>query len=402
MGRLWRIFKNSAVEEWRYIRQNKVDQAMLAWVPLGAILMVWWVFSSAQIYNIPIGVYDRDASALSRQLTRYLQAAPSLQVVEQYHSRLEADDALREVDVYGVVEIPDKFSRDLKVGDAAPVSLYVNAQFGTHSGIVQRDVRAVVGTFSAGVEYKLRRKRGQNADQAMANINPIGRSLSNLFNSSTNYQQFLASAVIPALLHMLTMIAGAYTIGRELRDHTLLSWYQTVSGDRSAQQASFFALAFALNGRLLWPMLVFSLWGALSLWLMIQTVQVDWLSCAAVFFGLWLMSLLSFWFGVLVTSFQLSLRMGLSSVGIISAPALAFSGVTFPLSSMPDAAGKWAEFMPLTHYLRLQISQLQMSVPASYAIEPLLWMSVAVLVSLLLSTMAVSRAIRLPHRWGAR
>ena len=39
-----------------------------------------------------------------------------------------------------------------------------------------------------------------------------------LFNVSTNYEQLLAAALIPALLHILAMTAGAWSVGRELRD----------------------------------------------------------------------------------------------------------------------------------------------------------------------------------------
>ncbi|MFP3681801.1 hypothetical protein SB725_32455, partial [Pseudomonas sp. SIMBA_041] len=57
---------------------------------------------------------------------------------------------------------------------------------------------------------------------------PISVQRISLFNAATNYQQFLASTVIPALLHILAMVIGATTIGRELRDKNIGRWYRFI------------------------------------------------------------------------------------------------------------------------------------------------------------------------------
>ncbi|MGF2002272.1 hypothetical protein ACQUI0_14935, partial [Staphylococcus aureus] len=83
-------------------------------------------------------------------------------------------------------------ARDVQRGAGASVALLHNAQLATHSSLLQRDVRQVVGTLSAGVEMQALAKRGTPARALQLRVEPIRTQLVALFNVSTNYEQFLA------------------------------------------------------------------------------------------------------------------------------------------------------------------------------------------------------------------
>ena len=400
---LLHIFARSASHEWHYLGRHRWDRIMLIWAPLVTILLMWWIFSAGQITKLPIGVWDQDNSAPSRQLVRYLNSAPGVQVTEQYTDSLSAERALDSVHVYGVVIIPQDFAPNLKTGSTSPVALQFNAQFGTHSGIVQRAVQSVVATFSAGVEIRARNNRGQAYEQAKDTQTTVRTAAVTLFNLSSNYQKAFAATMIPALLHILGMVAGAYAIGREIRDHDLGNWLKFSTADTHPDVApNFWEIAFALNGKLLWAMLSFTIWAGLTLLFVAGTTEAVIWSWLATFLGLWLMMLVSLWMGVIASAGSLSLRMGLSLTGFITAPAFAFSGVAFPLLAMSAGARIWANILPLTHYLHLQINQLEMNAPAWWAISTLLGFICAVIILLLISTGLTQRALRYPERWGAR
>ncbi|MBP7454418.1 MAG: ABC transporter permease, partial [Ottowia sp.] len=97
---------HSAVREARLLRQRPWDLAMVSWVPLLGVALLWWIFSAGLAQQLPIGVLDEDHSALSRQITRMLGASPGLRVAAQYTSAAEAEQALRAAQVYGVVALP--------------------------------------------------------------------------------------------------------------------------------------------------------------------------------------------------------------------------------------------------------------------------------------------------------
>ena len=112
--------------------------------------------------------------------------------------------------------------------------------------------------------------------------------------------------------------------------------------------------------------------------------------------------MVSFWMGVIVTVGTFSYRQGLSFTGFISAPSFAFSGVTFPYLAMSPAAQHWSNALPLTHYLRMQTNQLQMSAPISYAMPTFYGFFIAVIVSLLIASLLTKKALRTPQKWGQR
>jgi ABC-2 type transport system permease protein len=61
-------------------------------------------------------------------------------------------------------------------------------------------------------------KRGSPHQVLQVRIEPITTQLLALFNVSTNYEQFLAATLVPALIHILAMTAAAWSVGRELRE----------------------------------------------------------------------------------------------------------------------------------------------------------------------------------------
>ena len=403
---------------------------MVVWIPFLTVLLIWWIFSQIQITDLPIGVIDNDRGPVANTAVRYLEANPNLTVKQLYHS-----PAAAESDIYAVVIIPEDFSRNISSSKPSPIVLQVNAQYGTHSGIIQTSVQSVIATLSAGVEIQRLVKQGMAPSQAAINYSPVGIQRISLFNAATDYQQFLASTVIPALLHILAMVIGATTIGRELRDKRIGRWYDfidtgrpdlaqieenkaAVLGDGNVQsndnkppipikdvksrQVSTLVLLSGLLGKYFWPTLAYSIWSILALWLAAPQQIVAISSLIATYFGLVLLMMLSFWLGAIFTLTSFSLRMGLSATGFISAPSYAFAGVTFPYIAISDSAKHWSDALPLTHYLKLHIAQLQMQAPVAISLPIVYGLTIATLITMYLTALLSKRALAHPERWGAR
>ena len=434
LTQLSEAFVRSAAYERRFLAKNPWDFAMVIWIPLVTVLMIWWIFSQTQITNLPIGVIDQDNSPVANTVVRYLEASPDITVRQLYHSPAAAEAAILQRDIYAVVIIPEDFSRNILSSKPAPLILQVNAQYGTHSGIIQKSVQSVASTLSAGVEIQRLVKQGMAPSQAAIAYSPISIQRISLFNAATDYQQFLASTVIPALLHILAMVIGATTIGRELRDKRIGRWYafidtgrpdltafidnETVSAHdnkqkrsdatrtpaavKRTQQVSVAVLMFGLLGKYFWPMLAYSIWSALALWLATPQQTVALASVIVTYIGLILLMMLSFWLGAIFTLGSFSLRMGLSSTGFISAPSYAFAGVTFPYIAISDSAQHWSNALPLTHYLKLHIAQLQMQAPVAISLPIIYGLTLATIIAMGLTAMLSKRALAHPERWGAR
>ena len=429
--RLIQAFSRSSAYEFRFLAKNPWDLTMVLWLPLVTVLLVWWIFSQTQITDLPIGVIDQDNSPVSNTVTRYLEASPDITIQQFYHSPATAKAAILQRDIYAVVIIPEDFERNILSSKPAPLILQVNAQYGTHSGIIQKSVQSVAGTLSAGVEIKRLVKQGMAPSQAAIAYSPIGIQRTSLFNAATSYQQFLASTVIPALLHILAMVIGATTIGRELRDKQLGRWYHFISRgypalmlidsddfentnnsqpkDNNSERTPsapktvhIFILLAGLLGKYFWPMLAYSMWAALALWLATPQQSIDVDSWVMTYCGLLLLIALSFCLGAIFTLGSFSLRTGLSATGFISAPSYAFAGVTFPYIAISDSAQHWSDALPLTHYLKLHIAQLQMQAPAAISVPIIYGLVLATLIAMSLTALLTKRALAHPERWGAR
>jgi ABC-2 type transport system permease protein len=385
----------SARREFALLRTRPWDLAMVTWVPLLAVALVWWIFSAGLPNRLPIGVLDQDHSALSRQLVRFLAATPGLRVAQQYADEAEMARALTSGAVDAAVQLPRELSRDVKQGRTGRVVLLHNAQLGTHSSLIQRDVRTAVATVSAGVELAVRNKRGESMAGARRSMEPIRASTVALFNTSLDYEQFLGAALIPALLHILAMTAGAWTVGRELRDRSLGAWL-------GAAPRWHEALA-ALAGKLALPFASLAAVGiAAMLWI---TGGRGWHPAGSLgwtLFALAVFLALSIALGAFAAGITRSLRTALSATGFITAPAFAFGGVGFPLVAMPFFAQAWALLLPYTHYMRVQMEQLQMGAPLKYSLAAPLWMALATALLLAASAAALARAARAPETWGGR
>ena len=385
---------NSFTREARRLRASPWDLAMVTWVPLLAVALMWWIFSAGLPRHLAVGVVDEDHSSLSRQLVRMLDATPGVQITQHYANTAEAERALRVVDVYAVVTIPRDFARTVKEGRAAQITLLHNAQMSTHSGLLQRDVRAAVGTLSAGVEMAARNKRGESAQAAHVSMEPIHTQMVALFNVSSNYEQFLGAALIPALLHILAMTAGAWAVGRELRDRTLGEWLGA---------GGLLNVAGAVLGKLALP------WVSLTLVGLMALVGITWGRGWHPPGNLWwvaaalaLLMAVSLMAGAALAGLTRSLRTALSGTGFFAAPAFAFSGVTFPLAGMPGSARAWAQAMPYTHYIRLQIEQLQMGAPLATSVSTMVALLVATGVLWGVGSAALHLASLKPATWGGR
>ena len=418
-------FWYSARREWDFLVQNRWDFSLMFWMPIVLIFLVWWIFSKGMAVGIPIAVIDNDHSAQSATIIRYIDATPEVAVVKSLHSAAAAQQAIETTDVMAVVEIPENFSTNLLSGKTSRLLLNVNAQYGTHSGMIQKAVQTAVTTFSAGAEMQRRVAIGEDVTLTKTSYAPIQSQSVALFNTANNYQQFLAVTVVPALLHILSMVIGASTVGRELVDKTLGEWYQSLTSPKFAsdhasnhafirpsnhshpvtlghEKPKLSLIIAGLNGKLIWAMFAYTLWAAVALTLVMQIFPIRLASVAITYLIFLMFMMVSFWLGVIVTVGTFSYRQGLSFTGFISAPSFAFSGVTFPFLAMSPAAQRWANALPLTHYLNLQTTQLQMGAPPSFAYSSFIGFFIAVMITLLLAALLTKKALLKPEKWGQR
>ena len=376
--------------EWQRLRADPWDLAMLTWIPVLLCALTWWIFAGGIARDVPVALVDLDRSSLSRSFERLLDAAPGV-AVRPAADHAEALSLLRQRRVYGIVVVPEGFQRDVYGGGRATVQWQYNGQFSAHVGGLGRDVRAVVSTLSAGIELTARQKRGASAGQARVAFEPIQLRLATLFNENGNNESFLVLAVLPSLLQIFIALAAVVAIGRELRQGTVPQWLAAAGGSWGRALAGKLAIPAACF--IVQALAFVAFFGGVRGW----AVQG---SGAMLVAGLVLLVLAYLAAGALIVAATLGLRNGLSICAFYTAPAFAFTGQGFPLSSMPAAARAWAEALPLTHYLQLQSRHWLAGAPASYGADELLALAAFVLVFGGAAWFLLSQRALRPEAWG--
>ena len=382
---------SALAREWRRLRGDFWDFGMLSWIPVVLCGMLWLVFSAGIARDLPIVVIDNDNSTLSRQLTRWLDASPGVQVAAKVASSDEALHRLRERTAFGYLLIPDDFEQKLLGGRQATVQWLYNAQFSSHAGALLRDVRTVSTTLSAGIEMTARAKKGVSGVQAAAQFEPIRTTLNSLYNENISYEAFLTLALMPAMLQIFIVVAVVTSMGRELRDGTVPQWLATARG----------SWLRAIGAKLLFPLIAYC---ALALlYLLFFSLARDWAvagSLPALLLSMLLLVLAYCGLATLLIGATLSLRLALSGAAFITAPAFAFAGQAFPLMAMPAPARAWAQALPLTHYLQLQTKYWLAGAPWRYGVQEMLILAGFAIGCGAVGVFLLARRANAPAAWG--
>ncbi len=384
-------FARLLLAEARGLAREPGAQAQVLWLPLLAGLFVAAIFAAGVARGLPIAVIDADGSAASRELVRHLQANAALRVAQVTADPAAAWADLRSGAVYGVLQIPAGFERDARRGGAAPVSLHVNTQYLLIGNMVQGEVMAVVMDFSA------RRAAGGLLAGGVAPaglegaLQPLAARRSGLGNPHLNYLPFLAAAAIPCLLQIFMVLTGARLVGREFRIGAASTWLPVAARRPFAALAARTLPAAAAYGAV---SLGFA--AALFGWLGVP-FRGGWALYAA---GHAAFVAAALAMGALFAAVTANYRLACSVGALYAAPALAFSGVTFPLAAMPPLAHAWAHAIPATAFLRLHIEQAYRGAPAAASLPELAALAAFAVGGGLLAGLLIARRAGQPRYYG--
>jgi len=331
------------------IMASKWQLSLVIWLPIACMLLVYAIFSQGIPRDLAVAVVDQDHSRLSRSLVRYIDANPSLAVTAQVTNLAEGKALMQRGEVYALVHIPREFEKQTYLAMTPAVTTFYNAQYVLIGKLVSSNMAKTFGTFTAQIDAVKTLASGGNLAVIKGSVAPISTQVNPLYNTSTNYVPFLVTAAIPALWQIFILVSVLLAFGLEYKNKTEHHWFQRADG----------RVITAVIGKLL-PYTLFSVvhgllflsffYGYLSLpmhgnWGYLLLILV-----AGVLAG----QAIALFIFTLTMNFTQAISMGAA----YSAPAFAFMGVTFPAESMPQLAQIWRSLLPITHYMQLQIGQV--------------------------------------------
>ncbi|MBM7061962.1 ABC transporter permease [Pseudomonas sp. UL073] len=372
--------------ELQRIRAQRSAIWLLFLLPLIGTLLLLWIFSARTPHDLPVAVVDADNSALSREISRLLDASASIRVAFRPSSEAEAHDLMLRGEIYAAVVLPRELFKRLQRGDPAAIQVFLNQQLMTAAGKIAVDVQTVVGTLSARQSLI----RQVQSGVGVVSIQPLRAELHPLFNPGLDFAPFLALLLITATLHVFVFISTAQFLGTELLEQSVPQWT---------------ALSGSWLAAVLKKTLPYTAW-----WLLFGGLLLfgsyRWLGMglpehfALMLAGLLLLVVVYQGLALLLVMTTANYRVAVSIASLIASPAVAFSGITFPLEALPLGPRIWAEVLPLTHFLHLQVEQAVGSIPAAASAPRLLTLAAMALAFWAIGLWRARLVLRTPSYWG--
>ncbi|KJY68535.1 ABC transporter permease [Vibrio nigripulchritudo] len=328
------------------VKADKWLLSALTWIPLVVAFIIWAVFAQGLARDLKIGIVDLDNTAFSQQLVRHYDASPSLKITASYPDTLSASQALTSGDIYGYVVIPRNSFKQTALNQPPQVSAFVNTQYILIGRLINSALLQAQGTFNAKVEAgKALAKGDTTSSQALGNALPSRSQITPLFNSNTNYSQFLLGAVVPAIWQIAIVVGTVMVLAANLRLQRAAQWLGQSPVHRVMSSLAPYFPVFMLQGLgmlawfylgLKWPF-----HGNIGILFLAQILMV--LACMIM--------------GSLFFFISLDATRAMSFAGAFTAPSFAFMGITFPVTEMNHWAQAWRSMLPVSHYIEAHVYQ---------------------------------------------
>lgn len=150
--------------------------------------------------KLPIGIVDHDNSSISRNAIRQIDATAQNKVVGHYLNFSEARSDMQKGRIYGFIEIPIDFEKDILLGNQPwKIWFYYNQAFFIPGSLTLKNISRILATVSGGVNLQSRLAHGQTETSSLAQIQPIVPDIHPIGNPYINYSVYLTDIIIPGI-----------------------------------------------------------------------------------------------------------------------------------------------------------------------------------------------------------
>lgn len=165
------------------------------------------------VQQVPVVIVDQDQSAVSRQITRYAMAHPSVKVVQVTPDLQEAQRMIWHNDAAGMLFIPDDLQNNILSGRKANVEIAGNGLYLMLNKAALNGLAEVVGTVSAGIEIKRLLATAKSGEKATQERQPLSVNAVPLFNVKEGYGAYVVPGVATLIIQQTLLMSIAMLFG---------------------------------------------------------------------------------------------------------------------------------------------------------------------------------------------
>lgn len=353
IGSVWRTCVTAVWEEWRAIVSDKGATTVIVAGALAYALLYPLPFVRQLARDIPIVVVDQDRTAMSRQLTRMVDATEQVDVATSVNSTMEGEASVRTQRTRGAMVIPVGFEQSVLRAERTIVGVYGDASYLMVYNQVATGIAQSVATMSAGVELRRLQASGFTPAAALVTRDPLPISVRALYNPSGGYGNTNVPAVLILILQQ-TLLIGIGSLAGVRRERGTAMHAEVVEGGLLHRAAGILGAGVAYVAIYFVHLMLF--FGVV--YRIYDLPQRGSMLAAALF-------LVPFLFAVAFLGLAISrlFRARESAMLVLlfsSLPAMFISGFSFPPEAMPAWTTALAQLLPSTHGIDGAVRVLQM------------------------------------------
>lgn len=314
------------------------DPIRLTLALLGTLILMFVIGYGVNmdVEDLTFAVLDRDQSALSRDYALNLSGSRYFIEHAPIRDYADMDRRMRAGEISLAIEIPPGFGRDLRRGSAVAIGAWIDGAMPQRAETVRGYAQGMHAHWLASVS---RQARGEASTSGTVNIETRFR-----YNPDVKSLPSMVPAVIPLLLMMIPAMLTALSVVREKELGSIVNLYVTPVTRLEfllGKQIPYLALAM-LNFLLLTALAVF-----------VFKVPITG-SFTALSTGALLYVCAATTLGMVISTFMRSQIAAIFGTAILTIlPAVQFSGMLDPVSSLEGAGAVIGKIYPTTHFLTI-------------------------------------------------
>jgi len=299
-------------------------------VPPLVQLLVFGYAATFDLNRIPYALYNEDSGAAARELVAAFEGSPHFERVATLGSVRQIARLVDARKVLMVVHIGPQFSRDLLLGDPAPLQVIVDGRNSNTTLVAINYLRSVVERYNRDW-----------LDAHGASGPPVNIEMRAWFNPNLESRWFFIPGIVGLITLLVTMLVTAMSVAREREqgtfDQLLVTPLRPVE----------ILIGKALPGFLIGAAEATVIILAATLWFEVPLRG----SLGLLYLGLALFLLSAVGVGLMISSIAVTQQQGLLGAFLFMVPAVTLSGFATPIANMPLAVQALTLLDPLRYFL---------------------------------------------------
>lgn len=216
--------------ELRGIIRDKGIMIFILFVPLVYPLLYSYVYTNEVVRDVPVAIVNDCDNSLSRDIVRKIDASPDVKIIADCSDMEEAMEMVKEQKVYGVIRIPESFSRDISLGDQTHIGVYCDMSSLLYYKAILLTATNVSLEFNKDIKVEHHLAGGTERETEIIRT-PIEYDYVSLYNPQSGFAAFLIPPVLMLIIQQTLFLGIGMSMGnsRELYNGSVIPfnrWYK--------------------------------------------------------------------------------------------------------------------------------------------------------------------------------